>query len=65
MSGDGGDFGGSGVSDGVGNGVTDGLGLGLFDPDPARRLSVNGAPIIEQSHEYVLKKKPDPNAPNQ
>ncbi len=29
-------------------------------PDDA--LQVNGAPIIEQSHEYVIRKKPRPNA---
>lgn len=25
-------------------------------------LQINGAPVVEQSHEYVLKKKPEANA---
>jgi hypothetical protein len=64
MSGDGSCDGGH-----VGAGAENGIGynsdgLGPFHPDPAKRLSVNGAPIIEQSHEYVIPKKPKPNAPN-
>jgi hypothetical protein len=27
-----------------------------------KRAEVNGAPVTEQSHEYVLKKKPAPDA---
>ena len=41
------------------------IGLRLFHPDPTKKLSVNSASVIEQSHEYVLTKKNDSNAPNQ
>lgn len=36
----------------------------LVSATPPRPLKVNGAPITEQSHEHVLKKKPNPNARN-
>lgn len=34
----------------------------LVPVGPPKQLEVNGAPVIEQSHEYVLKKKPGPDA---
>ena len=37
----------------------------LVDPTDAaevKRLEINGAPVTDQSHEYVLKKKPVQNA---
>jgi hypothetical protein len=55
----GGHCGHAGASGGDGYSTT---GLGPFHPDPARKLSVNGAPIIEQSHEYVLPEAPKPEA---
>ncbi len=43
--------------------------LGEYDAvvDPTqsaqiKQLEVNGAAVVEQSHEYVLKKKPESNA---
>ena len=34
----------------------------LVPVSPPKQLEVNGAPVIEQSHEFVLKKKPAPDA---
>ena len=37
----------------------------VVDPTQAaqiKQLEVNGAAVVEQSHEYVLKKKPEPDA---
>jgi hypothetical protein len=59
MSGDGGHV----SADGGNGNLADGL--GPFNPAPLKQISVNGAPIVEQSHEYVLPKKLKPNAPNQ
>jgi hypothetical protein len=61
MSGDGcgGDGGDAGVGGGDGYSAT---GLGPFHPNPIRKLSVNGAPIIEQSHEFVVHQAPKPEA---
>ena len=68
MSGDGcgGDVGGHGGHAGASGGDRyNADGLGPFNPDPARKLSVNGAPIIEKSHEFVIKKNQNADAPNQ
>ena len=43
-------------------GPNSGAAAHLVPANPPKSLEVNGAPVVEQSHEYVLKKKPRPNA---
>jgi hypothetical protein len=44
-----------------GSGDGQNLDAGYLVP-PQIGLTIGGAPVVEQSHEYVIRKKPAPNA---
>ena len=43
-------------------GISGGLNAHLVAADPPKRLEVGGSPVTEQSHEYVISKKPGSDA---
>ncbi len=43
-------------------GTDQGVNAHLAPAAPPSRVQIGGAPIVEQSHEYVIRKKPDRNA---
>lgn len=52
-----------GGEDSAWGGTNEGVNAHLVSATPPKRLEIGGAPVSEQSHEYVIRKR-KPDAPN-